>query len=309
MSPLKLITPLILTGALLVSCGLAGQGQTSAAAQAGNSQDGPVPRQLQILTTVTMLADMVEELSDGQHIVHAMARSEADLASTPPSAAMMDQAVYDALFYVGAGYEPFIREFIEQIDKNQVNVVNVSRGVEILRHVVNKLDSENPYYLMNSTNYKIALSSIKNSLQEMDPARKTLYDERFVERSRDIDDFQKQVRTFMEAQDQVIFLVDSDQAAYVVREYQKNYQTIAEFIQRNNNAAASTQATASLSGSIPEAEYRLFVYTEDVSLQKYGDDIIKYSLIPIRVHLYDESLTLPEGFQKQFELIQNALTP
>lgn len=309
MSTLKLITPLILTGALLVSCGLAGQGETRETALAGISQEGPVPRQLQILTTVPMLAEMVEELSAGQHIVHAMARTEADLASTPPSAATMDQAAYDALFYVGAGYEPFIREFIEQIDKNQVNVVNVSRGVEILRHEVNKLDSENYYYLMNSTNYKIALSSIKNSLQEMDPARKTLYDERFVELSRDIDTFQRRIRAFMEAQDQVIFLVDSDQAAYMVREYQKNYQTIAEFIQRKTNESASTQAIASSSGSIPGAEYRLFVYTEDVSLQKYSDDIIKYSLIPVRVHLYDESLSLPESFQKQFELIQEALTP
>lgn len=310
MKALKYMTPLILAGVLLVSCSLIGQGETrETLGLAGAAQSGPQPRQLQILTTVKLLADMVDDLSDGQHTVHFMARSSGDLASAPPDPASLEAAEYDSLFFVGAGYEPFIREFTEQLDKNKINVVNVSRGVEILRYKVNKLDAENPYYLMNSTNYKIALNSIKNSLQEMDPARKVLYDERFVAISREIDGFQSEVSDFISAQDRVIYLVDSDLPAYLVQEYQQNYQPIAQFIERKVNETASTQAVGSVSTAPSGAEYRIFLYTEDVSLQKYADDIVKYSLIPVRIHLYDDAGTLRESFRHHFELIRDALAP
>lgn len=302
---------LIMISFLISSCTMTGQSQTKdqITDPVTGSISGPQERDLKILASTKYLAQMIQDLSGSDHIVNYMADTQAQLKSLAPDPNMMEKEQYNAFFYIGAGYEPFIREFTDKLDKNKINVVNVSRGIDILRHKINKLDNENYYYLTNSTNYKIALNSIKNALQEMDPGRKTGYDENFLKISREIDDYQRNVRAFISKLEKVVFIVDSDLTAYVVQDYNRSYQTLTEFIDRmSSQEIKATQPDTTGSGiTAPALEKRIFLYTEDLSIQKYADEIIKYNLIPVKINLYGGSDSIMAGFKKTFGDISAAV--
>lgn len=306
---------LILITFLVSSCSTTGQSQTKDEGTQSNASNtaGPQERDLKILASSKYLAQMIQGLAGSDHIVNYMAETESQLKSLAPDPDLMEKENYNAFFYIGAGYEPFIREFTEKLDKNKINVVNVSRGIDILRHKINKLDNENYYYLTNSTNYKIALNSIKNSLQELDPGRKTRYDENFLVISQEIDEFQRTVRAFISKLEKAVFIVDSDLAAYVVQDYKRGYQTITEFTDRITSqelpATQPVATTGSTTGSTTALvqEKRIFLYTEDISILKYADEIIKYNLIPVKVNLYEGSYSIMAGFTKTFSDLLAAL--
>jgi hypothetical protein len=74
----------------------------------------------------------------------------------------------DLLIYMGGGFEPWINGFVDKLDKSNVTPINVSRGVKFISYdkpvKINDTEfKDNPYYLMNIDNYKIALMNIKNS--------------------------------------------------------------------------------------------------------------------------------------------------
>ena len=254
-------------------------------------------------------ADMIEALSGEQHTIRYMTETEAELGKITPDSSLIIEDHFDAFFYVGAGYETFIGEFTKGIDKNKVSVVNISRGIDILRHKINKIDMDNYYYLMNSTNFKIALNSIKNSLQEMDPANKVKYDENFLVMSERIDLFQREIKEFMQEQDQIVFITDTNWPAYVVADYHKDYQLISEFVQRKTTDEQGNNTTTASADSNASKEKRLFLFSDDLSLQKYADDLIKYSLIPVKISLYDSEHSVINNFRENFNRIKKAIQP
>lgn len=308
---------LLLAAVLLAGCASTGQSQTRDEANRTGTRasSGPETRDLKILTTSRHLADMIQALSATHHVVDYMAENEEQLKSLAPDPARMEELGYDAFFYVGAGYEPFIREFTEGLNKNRIYVGNVSRGIDIQRHQVNKLDIENYYYLTNSTNYKIGLNSTKNALTELDPARRSLYDENFMKLSREIDEMQAEIRNFMAGQSEVLFIADSDLVSYTAREYSRSFLTMTQFTERmaqqgTGAATASGTVTAAEAGATnapASDEIRLLLYSEDTSIQKYSEDIIRYGLLPVKIHLYDENLTLMDSFYSTFREIRKAI--
>ena len=310
MKILKYMIAVLLAGILLASCSIQGISQThNKTTSTLKAQSGPKERSLKILTSSKIIADMIETLSGDQHTIRYIAETEAELDKVVPDSSLIVEDHFDAFFYVGAGYETFIREFTNGIDKNKVNVVNISRGIDILRHKINKIDIENYYYLMNSTNFKIALNSIKNSLQEMDPANKVKYDENFLVMSKRVDIFQAEIKDFMKEQDQVVFITDSNWPAYIVADYHRDYQMISEFVQRNNSDNQGNSTTTASAGSSAPKEKRLFLFADELSLQKYADDLIKYSLIPVKVNLYDSEHSMVNNFRENFNRIKKAVQP
>lgn len=314
---LKYMT-LLLAAVFLAGCASTGQSQTKVELiqSETRSSSGPQARDLKILTTSRHLADMIQALTEPNHAVEYMAESEEQLKSIAPDPAMMEELEYDAFFYIGAGYEPFIREFTEALNKNRIYVGNVSRGIDIKRHQVNKLDIENYYYLTNSTNYKIGLNSIKNALTELDPARRSLYNENFGKLSKEIDDMQAEIRSFMEGHSEVLFIADSDLVSYAVREYGRSFMTMTQFTevmakQANNGTQSSGTVSAASTGApfsaMETGESRVFLYSEDASIQKYSEDIIRYGLLPVKIHLYHEDLTLMDSFYSTFREVRKVI--
>lgn len=310
MKILKYMIAVLLAGILLASCSTPGISQThNKRTNTLNPQSGPKERSLKILTSSKIIADMIETLSGDQHTIRYIAETEAELEKVTPDSSLIVEDHFDALFYVGAGYEPFIGEFTKGIDKNKVSVVNISRGIDIFRHKINKIDTDNYYYLMNSTNFKIALNSIKNSLQEMDPANKVKYDENFLVMSKIVDQFQKEIKEFMQEQDQIVFITDTNWPAYVVADYYRDYQLISEFVQRKTTDDQGDNSTTTATGSSESKEKRLFLFSDELSLQKYADELIKYSLIPVKINLYDSEYSMVNSFRENFDRIKEAVQP
>lgn len=310
MKILKYMIAVLLASVFLASCSTPGISQThNKTTGTLEVQSGPKERKLNILTSSKIIADMIETLSGDHHTIRYMAENEAALNKMSPDSSLIIENHVDAFFYVGAGYESFIRDFTSDVDKNKVNVVNISRGIDILRHKINKIDTENYYYLTNSTNFKIALNSIKNSLQEMDPANKVEYDENFLVMSKRIDKFQAKIKEFMEEEDQLAFITDTNWPAYLVLDYHGKYQLISEFAQRKDANNGPSNTTTASTGSADSTEKRLFLYTDDLSLQKYADDVIKHSLIPVKIDLYDNDSSIVDSFRSNFDRIKKAVQP
>lgn len=290
---------------LLSACSFSGMGGTKQ--QTLSQNDRPVLRSLSLLTTSPMIKAMVEELG-GDHQVTSLAFSEDQIMNLRPDPKDVNGGEYQAFFYLGAGYEPFIKETLVSIDKNRLNVVNLSRGMDILRHRVNNLDQENYYYLMNSTNYKIALNTIKNMLQELDPGRRITYDEAFLAKSKRIDFYQKQVKEFMAENPKLEFVVDSDYTAYLVRDYGRSPEGIAEYVAKAERFniplpnSMTSQAT-----SVPAPTARVFLYINEESLSRFADDIVAFNLIPVKIELYKDGETVLNQLLEIFEEIRSAV--
>lgn len=303
--------PFLLAVIFMVGCASTGQSQTKEdgwQTEVVGASRGPEPRNLKILTSSRHLADMIEALSGSSHEVDYMADNEEELKSLAPDPAKMEELGYDAFFYIGAGYEPFIRDFTEGLNKNRIYVGNVSRGIDIESHQVNKLNLENYYYLTNSTNYKIGLNSIKNALTELDPARRSLYNENFVKLSKEIDELKGKISDFKESHGDVLFITDSDLVSYVADEYSRSFLTMTQFIARMTNQGSgglqdSGTLTQGSKTTMPQGESRVFLYSEDSSIQKYSEDIIRYGLLPVKVYLYNENITLMDSFYSTFREI------
>ncbi|MFB0918761.1 MAG: zinc ABC transporter substrate-binding protein, partial [Clostridiaceae bacterium] len=193
----KVVAFAIILGLLAVSgCTIVNSETTDSSHITGSNSSSSTPevKSLKILTTTRMLKDIVTYYTQDYHVVEAMVNSDRTLKSFTPYYSSYKDKNYDTFLYQGAGYEPFLDGFLADVNRNTIDVVNLSRGIDILRFKENNLDKENPYYLNNSTNYKIILSSIKNNLQELDIARRKEYEAKFEDISVKIDELQKKIK-------------------------------------------------------------------------------------------------------------------
>lgn len=281
---------------------------------------GPAARSLRILTTNRMLQQIVRLFTSDYHTVDTMVNAAATLKTFTPYYRFYEDGLYDSFLYLGADYEPFIDKFLEGVDRNALDVVNLSRGIDIARYKVNKLDKENYYYLTNSTNYKIVLSSIKNNLLELDNARKKDYEGTFDALSKEIDKFQKKIRSFMEANKNIRFISDNEMTQYISQEYKVPHINIMDFkadqekgelipgiaANASNATKAATTANATKDDNGNNKTIDLFLYTEDVAISKYADDINKYQLTPVKIKLYDYSRSLLDLYESNYQAITAA---
>ena len=143
----------------------------------------------------------------------------------------------------------------------------------------------------------------------MDPANKVKYDENFLVMSKRVDQFQKEIKEFMQEQDQIVFITDTNWPAYVVADYYRDYQLISEFVQRKTTDDQGDNSTTTAAGSSESKEKRLFLFSDELSLQKYADELIKYSLIPVKINLYDSEYSMVNSFRENFDRIKEAVQP
>ena len=185
---------------------------------------GPAARSLRILTTNRMLQQIVRLFTSDYHTVDTMVNAN-HLEDLHPILSFLRMAY----MIPSCIWEPIVsRLSINSGDVDRSDVVNLSRD-RIARYKVNKLDKENYYYLTNSTNYKIVLSSIKNNLLELDNARKKDYEGTFDALSKEIDKFQKKIRSFMEANKNIRFISDNEMTQYISQEYKVPHINIMDF--------------------------------------------------------------------------------
>lgn len=258
---------------------------------------GPEIKIMRILTSCRLLTNIVNEFASDRHYVDSMVNAENTLKTFKPYYQFFKDKNYDSFLYLGAGYEPFITNFLKDVDKNELDVVNLSRGVEILRYKDNNLYRDNPYYLSNSTNYKIVLSNIKNNLIELDVARKDFYEVRFRSMSSEIDELQKQISEFFKGKN-VKFISDTDLTEYICKDYRVSHINILSYKKTQGIGAGSTELDSGI---------KLFLYSDDTALLKYADEIAKYKMIPVKIKFYDYDQSVLDTLKENFSNIKNGI--
>lgn len=64
---------------------------------------------------------------------------------------------------------------------------------------------------------------------------------------------------------------------------------------------------------MPANGLRIFIYTDELSLQKYGDEILRLHLVPLKLDLYDYDSSIEEQYERLFmnirQVIEEKSTP
>lgn len=178
---------------------------------------------LNIVTTDRILYYMVKSIVQDKHKVEYMFKdrtSQYNFNFTEDS--LYNIGNKDLFIYIGASYEPWAGEFIEKLSKNKIRVINVSRGVKIisLEKEIKYKDTtlkENPYYLLNYDNYKIALMNIKNSIQDKDPKNRDFYEKNFNEAVKATEAEQKGIVDITSKLSDYTFVYAEDKLEYFVK--------------------------------------------------------------------------------------------
>jgi ABC-type Zn uptake system ZnuABC Zn-binding protein ZnuA len=123
--------------------------------------------------------------------------------------------------------EPWIENFINELNKNKVAPVNISRGVKIIqleRGILykDKTINDNPYFWSNTENYKIAMLNIKNALQDKDTKNRDIYEKNFNDLIKEIDGYEKELKNITEQLKDYTFIVDGDELDYFIKNYGLN---------------------------------------------------------------------------------------
>ncbi len=239
--------------------------------------------ELNITTTNKLLYNMVKSISKDMHCVDYIFKNrdtEANFQFTSDS--LNNIAKKDLLIYMGASFEPWMDEFIDNLNKNKVGVINVSRGVKLLAYnkevkYKNTVIQDNPYYMMNIDNYKIALMNVKNSIQDKDPKNRDIYQKNFTEAIKNIEVYEKELKTAREKLVDYNFIVAEDEMNYFVKYNDfKSIYTIKD-----------TSGKWDLESKVKNSKNLVFLYNDPQVLKDNEEIIKKYDIKSINIKIYN----------------------
>ncbi|WP_051652481.1 metal ABC transporter substrate-binding protein [Clostridium algidicarnis] len=175
---------------------------------------------LNIVVTSKPLYYIVKDITGDKHNVEYMFKTEQDILEynyTEDSINNIEKK--DLFFYNGANLEPWIDVFTAKLKKDKLSTVNVSRGVKLNlldnpRKYGDKEIKENPYYLLGIEEYKIALSNIKNSIEEKDPVNRQFYEKNYEKKLKEISIVEEEMKEAIGKLNTYSIIVSSDEFDY-----------------------------------------------------------------------------------------------
>ncbi|KZL93329.1 metal ABC transporter substrate-binding protein [Clostridium magnum] len=247
---------------------------------------------LNIITTDKLLYGMVKNIVGDRHLVEYMFKNrERELGFQFSEDSLNNIAKKDLFIYMGAGLEPWINDFVDKLNKNKVGVINVSRGVKLLSYskVVKYKDSvlkDNPYYLSNLDNYKIALMNIKNSIQDKDPKNRDIYEKNFSVALKNLENYQKELKSACDNLTEFTFIVVEDELSYFVK--YNNFKILD--INRDKDTVkimpVDKTAKLDLESKLKDNKKIVILYNSDEVLKSNEDIIKNYNIKAINMKTY-----------------------
>lgn len=178
---------LIITAAFFL--GLGGVSKTLMADTSESDKDNR-DVYLNIMTVNKPQYETVKKLAGDKHNVEYMFNNFNDMKNYKYDENTLNNiSNMDLFFYSGAGNESAsLNNMISELDKSSLGVVNLSRGIRELRYKVDGKDTQNSYYYLGISEYKIMLYNTKSALQEKDPANREYYEANYNKLVKSIDD-------------------------------------------------------------------------------------------------------------------------
>lgn len=243
---------------------------------------------LNIMTTNKLLCSMIKSVVKDRHSVEYMfSNRQSEVNFQFSSDSLNNVAKEDLFIYMGAGFEPWMNNFIDNLNKSNVGVINVSRGVKLVSYnkVVKYKDTvlkDNPYYLLNVDNYKIALMNIKNAVQDKDPKNRDIYEKNFSETLRNIDNYQKDLKVVKDKLSDYTFVTMEDELNYFIR-----YNDFKVIDLSKEQATIDTNTKLNMETKLKNNKNLILLYNDSSLLKTYEDLIKKYNIKTIGIKVYN----------------------
>ncbi len=178
---------------------------------------------LNIMTTNKLLYKMVKDIVKDKHNVEFMFTEDIEAWNFKYTDDSINNISKKDLFiYMGANYEPWINNFLSEVKKSKVGIINASRGVTFINLTIGKSYEEreikeNPYYFYNIDNYKISLSNIKTALQDKDPKNRDFYENNFKEILENIQNLEKDIKELKDGFKGYAAVLPDDELDYLIQ--------------------------------------------------------------------------------------------
>ncbi|WP_242860954.1 metal ABC transporter substrate-binding protein [Clostridium scatologenes] len=291
---------LFLCTILLSGCGYKMQNQSVESDNTEVKMEMRKDIELNIITTDKLLCNMIKSIAKNMHSVDYIFKSRVDEENFQfTSDSLNNIAKKDLFIYMGAGFEPWIDDFIDKLNKSKVGVINVSRGVKLLSYnkevkYKNTVLRDNCYYLMNIDNYKIALLNIKNSIQDKDPKNRDLYQKNFSEAVKNIEIHEKDLKAVVSKLTDCNFVFAEDEMNYFIK--YNGFKSI--YTVKDSNGKWD------LESKVKDSKNLVFLYNDPVVLQENADMIKKYNIKTVNIKIYNGEINYEDILKYNIEALK-----
>ncbi|MDQ0148755.1 metal ABC transporter substrate-binding protein [Eubacterium multiforme] len=185
---------------------------------------------LNIITVNKPEYEMVKEIAGDKHNIEYMFKNTKDIKDYKyDENTLKNISNMDLFFYSGAGNEnATINNMINGLDKSNLGVVNLSRGIRELKYKVDGKDIQNPYYYLGIPEYKIMLYNAKAALQEKDPANRDYYEGNYNKLVKSIDESKSSFDKNTKGIDKYTFVLENKKLEYFFKGLGINFKVLPE---------------------------------------------------------------------------------
>ena len=268
---------------------------------------------LNIMVSDKTLANLTKEIVKDRHFVDYMFQDRnSGLTFKFSDDSISNVSNEDLFIYFGASYEPWANSFTDKLSKSKVGIINASRGIKLnmLSKEVKYGDitvKENPYYFLNLDDYKIALSNIKNAVEDRDPKNRDIYEKNFDSAMKKIEPIQKSIKDLSDASKNITILTCEDYMDYYLK-YTSLKQIKADMTGSDKDQIISDPATLQrLDDSFKNNNKIIFLYADDNYLKANEDIIKKYDMTTVKWSLQESSFNCLNLIKKNTEELKKAV--
>ncbi|WP_297630301.1 zinc ABC transporter substrate-binding protein [uncultured Clostridium sp.] len=179
---------------------------------------------------------MLNALTKGEHNIEYMFSNEKNNEEYKPTEeAEENVSNMNLFFYAGNNYEPWANEFISNLNRNEVGVIDLSRGIGSKQYTIDGNKKGNPYYWTGPNEYQIILYNAKSALQEKDPANRSFYEENYNDMIKSMNETLSGFNKVQsKCKNKPVFLTRNNDFEYLLSDLGINYIVVPENISFND---------------------------------------------------------------------------
>jgi ABC-type Zn uptake system ZnuABC Zn-binding protein ZnuA len=183
---------------------------------------------------------MVKKIIKEKNNVEYMFTNQKDISEFKYSEDVLNNiSNMDLFIYSGTSFEPWCSSFIDELKKGNLGIINLARGIRLLKYDHNSDNKENPYYFEGIEEYKIALYNVKSAIQDRDPENRDYYEENYNKAIKEFDNDIKLYQDKIASLNEYKFITLNNDFDYLTKALnlstiQLDNHQIAEFIKINN---------------------------------------------------------------------------
>ncbi|MBU3136595.1 zinc ABC transporter substrate-binding protein [Clostridium gasigenes] len=171
---------------------------------------------LNITTVSKNQYSMVKSIVLNKHNVEYLSENESEIYKFKYNEDIINNiSGRDLFIYSGINNEPWVNDFIAELKKGDLGIINMSRGIKTLTY---ENGNENPYYWLGINEYKIALYNVKSAIQEKDPKNKSYYEENYANVINKIEESAKEVKLELEKYKDYTILTNTNTFDYLLKD-------------------------------------------------------------------------------------------